>query len=123
MKIKTHTHFKATLLQMSINSIDKAIGLLALSILVSTCTIPMSISQKQADVTPVFNAKPLSTYLTPEESIKTIHIPTGYHLELVASEPMIKEPVAIAWDGNARMYVAEMHLYAGCGCHRRTAAY
>jgi hypothetical protein len=24
---------------------------------------------------------------------------------------MIKEPVAIAWDGNARMYVAEMVTY------------
>src|SRR3546814_10176450 len=34
-----------------------------------------------------------------------------YHLELVASEPMISEPVAIAWDGNGRMYVAEMNTY------------
>ncbi len=24
---------------------------------------------------------------------------------------MIKEPVAIAWDGNARMYVAQMETY------------
>ena len=32
-------------------------------------------------------------------------------MELVASDPMIKEPVAIAWDGNARMYVAEMSTY------------
>jgi glucose/arabinose dehydrogenase len=32
-------------------------------------------------------------------------------MELVASEPMIKEPVAIAWDGNARMYVAQMETY------------
>lgn len=43
--------------------------------------------------------------------MKSIHLPEGYHLELVASEPMIKEPVAIAWDGNARMYVAEMLTY------------
>ena len=32
-------------------------------------------------------------------------------MELVASDPMIREPVAIAWDGNARMYVAEMDTY------------
>ncbi|MBE7174395.1 MAG: cytochrome C, partial [Williamsia sp.] len=43
--------------------------------------------------------------------MKTFNMPPGYHLELVASEPMIKEPVAIAWDGDARMYVAEMRTY------------
>ncbi len=32
-------------------------------------------------------------------------------MELVASDPMIREPVAIAWDGNAKMYVAEMDTY------------
>lgn len=40
-----------------------------------------------------------------------MHVPQGYHLELVASEPMIREPVAIAWDGNGKMYVAEMRTY------------
>ena len=32
-------------------------------------------------------------------------------MELVASEPMINEPVAIEWDGNGKMYVAEMLTY------------
>ncbi|GAB3954875.1 hypothetical protein GCM10028805_41040 [Spirosoma harenae] len=49
--------------------------------------------------------------LSPEASIKKIQLPPGYHVELVASEPMIQEPVAIAWDGNGRMYVAEMNTY------------
>ena len=49
--------------------------------------------------------------LTPEQSILAFHLPPGYHMELVASEPMISEPVAIAWDGNARMYVAQMESY------------
>ena len=51
------------------------------------------------------------TPLTPEQSRLAFHVPSGYHMELVASEPMIKEPVAIAWDGNARMYVAQMETY------------
>jgi len=38
-------------------------------------------------------------------------LPPGYHLELVASEPEIQEPVAIVWDGNGRLYVAEMRSY------------
>ena len=49
--------------------------------------------------------------LSPEQSLLAFHVPSGYHMELVASEPMIKEPVAIAWDGNARMYVAQMETY------------
>ena len=40
-----------------------------------------------------------------------MQLPPGYHLELVASEPEIQEPVAIVWDGNGRLYVAEMRSY------------
>jgi glucose/arabinose dehydrogenase len=50
-------------------------------------------------------------FLSPEESMKTFFLPEGYKVELVASEPMIDEPVTIAWDGNGRMYVAEMNTY------------
>ncbi len=57
------------------------------------------------------NANPSPAHLTPEESVKSFRVPVGYHVELVASEPMIKEPVAIAWDGNAKMYVAQMETY------------
>ena len=54
---------------------------------------------------------PSSAFLSPEQSLKTMHLPEGYHLELVASEPVIQEPVAIVWDGNGKMYVAEMRSY------------
>lgn len=52
-----------------------------------------------------------SNFLTPEESMKTFYLPEGFRVELVASEPMIDEPVTIAWDGNGRMFVAEMNTY------------
>ncbi|MGJ8715624.1 MAG: DUF7133 domain-containing protein [Maribacter stanieri] len=52
-----------------------------------------------------------SNFLPPEESMKTFHLPEGYEVQLVASEPMINEPVTIAWDGNGRMFVAEMNTY------------
>jgi mono/diheme cytochrome c family protein/glucose/arabinose dehydrogenase len=48
---------------------------------------------------------------SPEESMKHIYAPKGYHLQLVASEPMISQPVAVVWDGNGVMYVAEMLTY------------
>lgn len=50
-------------------------------------------------------------YLTPEQSLEHMRLPPGYRLELVLSEPEIREPVAIAFDGNGRMYVAEMRSY------------
>ncbi|TYA84190.1 DUF7133 domain-containing protein [Seonamhaeicola marinus] len=54
---------------------------------------------------------PKVDFLSPEESIKTMYLPEGYSIELVASEPMINEPVAMEWDGNGKLYVAEMLTY------------
>ena len=50
-------------------------------------------------------------YLTPEEELKTFQLPEGYHMELVVGDPIIKEPVVSVFDGNGRMYVAEMRTY------------
>lgn len=49
--------------------------------------------------------------VSPEESLGLFRLPKGYSLEVVASEPMISEPAAIAWDGNGRMYVAQLESY------------
>jgi mono/diheme cytochrome c family protein/glucose/arabinose dehydrogenase len=49
--------------------------------------------------------------LTAEEELKTIQLPDGYSLELVLTDPVIKEPTAIAFDGDGRMYIVEMRTY------------
>lgn len=49
--------------------------------------------------------------LSPEESMETMEMQPGYSLELVASEPMVQEPVVVVWDGDGKMYVAEMNTY------------
>ena len=49
--------------------------------------------------------------LSPAESIKKIQLPPGYSIELVASEPMIQDPVALTWDGNGAMYVVQMNTF------------
>ncbi|WDE98900.1 c-type cytochrome [Lentisphaera profundi] len=49
--------------------------------------------------------------LSPEESLKTIQVPEGYELQVVASEPMIQEPVDCVWDANGNLYVIEMSTY------------
>jgi len=87
------------------------LGMLGLSMLVYTCKVSQNALKRDANGKVIVDTNPSPAYLTPQESLKTIHLPKGYHLELVASEPMIHEPVAIAWDGNGRMYVAEMNTY------------
>ena len=54
---------------------------------------------------------PLSTTFSPEDSLSKIRVPNGFKLELVASEPMIEEPVCMAWGPNGELYVAEMRSY------------
>jgi len=49
-----------------------------------------------------------SPALSPEEALKTFYMPPGYRLELVASEPLIQEPVAIDWDTDGRLWAVEM---------------
>ncbi|HUQ66409.1 MAG TPA: c-type cytochrome [Flavitalea sp.] len=59
----------------------------------------------------VLDTNPSVKPLSPAESIRLIQLPPGFRVELVASEPMIQEPVSMAWDGNGRLYVAEMNTY------------
>ncbi|MDB6172092.1 MAG: coagulation factor 5/8 type domain protein [Chthoniobacteraceae bacterium] len=49
--------------------------------------------------------------LSPQQSLERMQLPPGYHLQLVLSEPEIKEPVVAAFDGNGAMFVAEMRSY------------
>ena len=50
-------------------------------------------------------------YLSKEKAQQSIELQDGYSLELVLSDPDIKEPVAMAWDGNGVLYVVEMRTY------------
>lgn len=90
-------------------SIQSAASILFLCCLIA-CNQPLK--EEPAPERPAkINPDPSAATLSPEESMKTMHLPPGYHLELVASEPEIQEPVAVVWDGNGRMYVAEMRSY------------
>jgi putative membrane-bound dehydrogenase-like protein len=53
--------------------------------------------------------------LAPKEEQRTFHLPAGFHMELVACEPNVIDPVAIAFDEDGRMYVAEMPGYPNGG--------
>jgi len=52
-----------------------------------------------------------SPAVPPQEALDTFKTAPGYEIELVASEPLIRSPVDIAWDDRGRMWVVEMPDY------------
>ncbi len=49
--------------------------------------------------------------LSPEESLRKVHVPAGFKAELVAAEPLLLDPVAFDWDERGRLWVVEMADY------------
>ncbi|MCB1206721.1 MAG: hypothetical protein KDN18_20855, partial [Verrucomicrobiae bacterium] len=76
-------------------------------LIASLPTAPVLRADDAADFPPMPPVQPL----TAEEQAKTFLLPPGYRMELVLSEPDILEPVCIAFDGDGRLYVAEMRSY------------
>ena len=60
-----------------------------------------------AEITPVLDSPPLS----PTRSLKKVQVPKGYKIELVANEPLVKDPVAIDWSTDGSIWIAEMADY------------
>ncbi len=46
-----------------------------------------------------------------EEALGSFRVKTGFRVELVASEPMVSAPAAMAFDENGRLFVVEMRDY------------
>ena len=49
-----------------------------------------------------------SPALSPADALKTFYMPPGYRVELVASEPLTQDPIAIDWDPQGRLWAVEM---------------
>ncbi|TWU17149.1 Cytochrome c [Novipirellula galeiformis] len=65
-------------------------------------------SAKPAEVAATHDdLKPMS----PADSLAATHVREGYEIQLVAAEPLVKDPVAIEWGADGRLWVAEMADY------------
>jgi putative membrane-bound dehydrogenase-like protein len=64
-----------------------------------------------AGVLPLSNGQPRS----PDEERATFQVPPGFRLELVASEPHVVDPVAMAFDERGRIWLCEMRGYPNGG--------
>jgi len=49
--------------------------------------------------------------LSPEESLKAIHVRPGFKVELVAQEPLVQDPIAFEWGADGKLWVVEMGDY------------
>ncbi|GAB5407193.1 MAG: c-type cytochrome [Aureliella sp.] len=50
--------------------------------------------------------------MAPKEALDTFDIAEGFELELVASEPLVADPIAVCFDSRERMFVVEMRDYS-----------
>lgn len=48
---------------------------------------------------------------SPEEGLASIQVRPGFHVELVAAEPVVIDPIAFDWDAKGRLWVVEMRDY------------
>ena len=53
--------------------------------------------------------------LSPEKERATFQMPDGFQVQLVASEPNVVDPVAMAFDEKGRLFVAELRVYPNDG--------
>jgi putative membrane-bound dehydrogenase-like protein len=48
---------------------------------------------------------------TPEQEMHSLHVRPGFVAELMAAEPLVESPIAIAWGPDGRLWVVEMGDY------------
>lgn len=57
--------------------------------------------------------RPADGPLSPEAALASFELEPGYRIELAAAEPLIRDPVAMAFDEHGRLYVVENRGYPG----------
>ena len=81
-----------------------AVSLAALSF---TALLLVSMQLHAQDFIPRKQNQPPGPPLSPTEALAKMQVPDGFHVELVASEPDLMNPVAMAFDDAGRIYVTE----------------
>jgi glucose/arabinose dehydrogenase len=77
--------------------------LLASAFLLTTLTLPVLAADAPA--------KKADDVRSPAEQLAAFKLPESFKIELVASEPVFFNPVAMAQDDQGRIYVSESHTY------------
>ena len=88
-------------------------GVLVFLFLAGSITSPLPIPVACADepFIPRRQSQPPGPPLTPQQALAKMVVPDGFKVELVASEPDLVNPVAMAFDDRGRIYVTESFEY------------
>ncbi|MDP7063152.1 MAG: ThuA domain-containing protein [Planctomycetota bacterium] len=54
---------------------------------------------------------PMQEASTPQQAVDSLIVPAGFRAELFACEPMVVNPIAMAWDERGRLWIAESPDY------------
>ena len=87
---------------------------LGLQFLSQIYMFPINVSAQEATTSKPNYASELPRIpaLEPNEALAAIVVKDGYRLELAAAEPLVRDPVAMSFDENGRMFVVEMCDYS-----------
>ena len=67
------------------------------------------VAQKKKTVTK--EDMPRIPFTSVADALDSFELANGFSLEIVASEPLVSDPVDACFDEHGRMFVAEMHGY------------
>ncbi len=68
-------------------------------------------AQERGDIIPHAQDRPPGPALSPQQALEKMTVPEGFHVELVASEPDIVNPVAMTFDEKGRIWITESLEY------------
>ena len=75
------------------------------------CSVTTALGQEgNSDELPLYLGldTPPAPELSPEEALQAFATAPGFSVELAAAEPLVEDPVAIAWDEFGNLYIAQM---------------
>src|SRR5438034_7445770 len=73
--------------------------------------IPFSLCASEFPVP--YNSEPDQSRPMPAaEALAKMKLPPGFQATVFAAEPDVQNPIAMAWDGRGRLWVAENYTYA-----------
>lgn len=81
---------------------------------VAACFLLIVARIASAEFPPPTNSEPLpeSTQMPAEQAAREMKLPQGFRASVFAAEPDVQNPIAMAWDGRGRLWIAENYTYA-----------
>jgi putative membrane-bound dehydrogenase-like protein len=72
-----------------------------------------TLSARADDFPKLYNTQEETIPFTkPEDALRGVHLPEGFHATLFAHEPMVQQPIGFTTDARGRIWVAENYTYS-----------